>query len=104
MIGNSRLPLSNTKNLPMFTLSPKTDVNRKVVISSKHVQDQLGRDSPGVGTYQFDFNKMSKSVLNSVGPGGIKGSAVLSSRAEFSFGSTEKYFELTSVTKLKKEK
>ena len=32
-----RLPLSHTKNLPMFTLSPKTDPNRKVVISGKHV-------------------------------------------------------------------
>ena len=63
MLGN-RLPLSNTKNIPMFTLGAHTDVKNKVIISSKHIQDQLGRDSPGVGTYQYDFDKLSKSVLN----------------------------------------
>ena len=38
MLGK-KLPLSTTKNLPFVTLSPITDPNKKVVISSKHVQD-----------------------------------------------------------------
>ena len=92
MIGN-RLPLSHTKNIPMFTFSPRTDEKRKVVISNKHVQDMLGKDSPGVGAYQYDFGKLSKSVLNK-GKGGDN----------YSFGSTRKFFELSSVTNLKKEK
>jgi hypothetical protein len=92
MLGR-KLPLSNTKNLPMFTLAPLTDPNNKVVISSKHVQDQLGRDSPGVGAYQYDFDQLSKSVLNR-GKGGDK----------FSFGSSAKFFEHSSVTKLNMEK
>lgn len=56
----------------------------------------LGRDSPGVGAYQYDFNKLSKSVLNKNG-GKVP-------NAEYSFGSTEKFFEMSSVTKLKREK
>jgi len=63
MVGR-KLPLSNLKNIPMFTLSPRTDLNRKQVISSKHLVDVLGRDSPGVGAYQYDFDKLSRSVLN----------------------------------------
>lgn len=92
MIGK-KLPLSNTKNIPMFTFSPRTDEHRKMIISSKHVQDMLGKDSPGVGAYQYDFGKLSRSVLNK-GKGGDN----------YSFGSTQKFFELSSVTKLKKEK
>lgn len=59
------------------------------------MQDQLGRDSPGVGAYDVDFNKLSKSVLNYKGKGGGD---------NYSFGSTQKFFELSSVTKLKREK
>lgn len=77
----------------MFSLSPRTDANRKVVISPKHVQDMLGRDSPGVGTYQYDFNKLSKSVLNK-GKGGDN----------YSFGSAKKFFELSTVTEMKRDK
>ncbi len=36
MLGK-KLALSTTKNLPFVTLSPITDPNHKVVISSKHV-------------------------------------------------------------------
>lgn len=84
--------MSTIKNLPSFTLSPRTDKQNKLVISSKHVQDQLGRDSPGVGSYQFDFAALSKSVLNK-GKGGD----------EYSFGNGQKFFELNQIKTLKKE-
>lgn len=91
MLGK-KLPLSTTKNLPFVTLSPITDPNNKLVISSKHVQDQLGRDSPGVGTYQFEdsiFNKSLKSISRPLDAG---------------FGTSKKFFEPSSVTDLKKNK
>jgi hypothetical protein len=66
MLGK-KLALSTTKNLPFLTLSPITDPNNKVVISSKHVQDQLGRDSPGVGAYQFEDSVFNKSMISKSG-------------------------------------
>jgi len=91
MLGK-KLPLSTTKNIPFVTLSPITDPNKKMVISSKHVQDMLGRDSPGVGAYQFEDTAFNKSVLTRSG--------IL----EAGFGTTKKFFEPTSVTNLKKNK
>jgi hypothetical protein len=90
MLGK-KLPLSTTKNLPFVTLSPLTDPNKKVVISSKHVQDQLGRDSPGVGAYQFEDSIFSQSVMQRASQ-------------DAGFGTQKKFFELSSVTKLKREK
>jgi hypothetical protein len=91
MLGK-KLPLSTTKNLPFVTLSPITDPNNKVVISSKHVQDQLGRDSPGVGAYQFEDSVFNKSMISKSG------------LIEAGFGTTKKFFEPSSVTNLKKNK
>ena len=95
MLGR-KLPLSTSKNLPMFTFSPRTDLNRKQIITSKHVQDMLGRDSPGVGAYEYDYDKLSKSVLN--------GKRRAAGFENYSFGSTEKFFELKAIREQKKEK
>jgi hypothetical protein len=95
MLG-SKLPLSNTKTLPQFSLSPRTDPHCKMVISSKHLVDMLGRDSPGVGAYEVDFDKLSRSVLNRKGKGG--------GADNYSFGATQKFFELSSVTNMKRDK
>lgn len=91
MLGK-KLALSTTKNIPFVTLSPITDPNNKVVISSKHVQDQLGRDSPGVGAYQFEDSIFNKSVISKSG------------LIDAGFGTTKKFFEPSSVTNLKKNK
>lgn len=32
--------------------------------------DNLGKDSPGVGTYEYDYDKLTKSVLGK-GKGGM---------------------------------
>ncbi len=95
MLGR-KLPLSTSKNLPMFTFSPRTDVNCKKIITSKHVVDMLGRDSPGVGAYEYDYDKLSRSVLN--------GKRRMGGYENYSFGATEKFFELKSIKEQKKEK
>lgn len=53
----------------------------------------LGKDSPGVGAYEYDFGQLSRSVLNR-GKGGDN----------YSFGSSQKFFELSSVRNLKRDK
>jgi hypothetical protein len=98
MVGR-KLPLSNLKNIPMFTFSPRTDLNRKQVISSKHLVDMLGRDSPGVGAYKYDFDKLSRSVLNAANNPKKPGL-----HENYSFGSTEKFFELKAIVEQKQEK
>jgi hypothetical protein len=57
------------KNLPSFSLYAKVDTNKKVIISKQHKVDQIGRDSPGVGTYQYDYDALTKKVL-AAGKGG----------------------------------
>ncbi len=46
----------------------------------------IGRDSPGVGAYAYDFNKLSKSVLSYGGPGGKAGGAFIDKN--YSFGTS----------------
>ena len=63
-----------------------------MIISNEHKVDQIGRDSPGVGKYQYDYSKLASSVL-STGKGG----------KSYSFGTGRKFFELSQNVKLKKE-
>ena len=51
------------------------------MITSKHISEVLGRDSPGVGSYNYDFQNLSKSVLSTKGNG----------RADYSFGKSIKF-------------
>jgi hypothetical protein len=55
--------VSTLSNFPAFTMSSKIDSNKKVVISKKHSIEQLGRDSPGVGAYQYDYEKLQRKFL-----------------------------------------
>ena len=91
MVGKS-MPLSTIKNPQFITLGAITDYNRKMVISPKHYQDMIGRDSPGVGAYAYDFVHLSQSVL------GNKRKI-----AEVKIGTEHKFHELSSVTKLKEK-
>lgn len=75
-----------------MTLGAITDLNRKMVISPKHVQDMIGRDSPGVGAYAYDFMHLSQSVL------GNKRKI-----AEVKIGTEEKFHELSSVKHFKEK-
>ena len=49
-----------------------------------------------MGAYLYDFDKLSKSVLYNKKRKGVY--------ENYSFASTEKYLELSAITKLKKEK
>ena len=60
------------------------------MISSKHFVEQMGRDSPGVGTYNYDFEKLAKRVLTS-GNGGN----------EYSFGFETRFFDFRQSRQLK---
>lgn len=53
----------------------------------------IGKDSPGVGSYNYDYNKLAKSILAGKGQGG----------QDFSFGAQTKFFEFTSSKKLRTE-
>jgi len=91
MLGKP-LPLSTIKNPQFITLGAITDQSRKMVISPKHVQDMIGRDSPGVGAYAYEFASLSQTVL------GNKRKI-----AEVKFGTEDKFHELTSVKHFKKK-
>lgn len=55
-----RSPVSNVRNAPSFGIPGGTDSKNKVVISSQHVVDKLGKDSPSVGAYNNDIDKLYK--------------------------------------------
>jgi hypothetical protein len=45
--------VSNLKNAPSFTIKQKK-ITYKQVITKEHVQDMLGKETPGVGAYLVD--------------------------------------------------
>jgi hypothetical protein len=65
-------------------MSQKTDKLSKSVISKAHIIEKIGRDSPGVGTYNYDYGKLSKSILATNGNGGGK---------DYSFGFGTRFFD-----------
>lgn len=58
LTGSSNILISKVKNLPSFSIREKTDQFKKRVITKGHVVDQIGRDSPGVGAYEYDFSQL----------------------------------------------
>lgn len=50
--------ISRIKNLPAYSISTRTDKMKKLIISKDHKVDQIGRDSPGVGAYNYDYSKL----------------------------------------------
>lgn len=65
-------------------------MNKKLVISKQHMQEVAGRDSPGVGSYKYDFEKLSKSVLSK--PNDSGGNAT----RDYSFPKASKFFEVSA--------
>ena len=53
----------------MISLGEKTNKNNKAVISSKHVADLLGKESPGVGSYDADSKVSSTFHMRSASIG-----------------------------------
>eukprot|EP00347_Sterkiella_histriomuscorum_P013432 403364728 len=88
--------VSTKQNQPSFSMRERTDTNSKMVISSDHKVDQIGKDSPGVGQYSYDYSKLTKSVLstNNKSSGGGH---------NYSFSGQRKYFDFTSNMKQKAE-
>jgi hypothetical protein len=82
--------LSKMRNLPAFSISTRHDKNRKLVISKNHKVEQIGRDSPGVGQYNYNFAEMQKKVLAN-GNGGH----------DYSFGFGTRFFDFRQSTELK---
>ena len=48
------------RNSPSFGIIGRTDSKNKLIISHSHVVDKLGKDSPSVGTYNNDIQKLYK--------------------------------------------
>ena len=80
--------LSKLKNIPSYSIYSKVDTNKKVIISKQHTVEQLGRDSPGVGTYDVDYDQLTKKVL-AAGRGGGQ---------QYSFGFGSRFFECREQT------
>ena len=78
------------RNIPSYTMSSRTDSKHKVLISKQHKVEQVGRDSPGVGTYDYDYETLSKTVL-SKGEGGH----------DYSFGFGTRFFDFRQQATLK---
>ena len=79
--------LSKMRNIPAFSMSTRHDQNRKLVISKNHKVEQIGRDSPGVGQYKYDFHELQKKVLAN-GNGGHN----------YSFGFGSRFFDFRQST------
>lgn len=45
-------------------MSARNDKKNKMFITKNHVQDIIGRDSPGVGKYKINYDKLYKSILS----------------------------------------
>ena len=90
MTGFSNILISNVKNIPSFSIRERTDQFKKRVITKGHVVDQIGRDSPGVGKYEYDYSELQKRVLAS-GKGGNN----------YSFGFTTRFFDFKQIKELK---
>ena len=70
------------RNIPSYTMSTHLDAKKKVIISKDHYIEQVGRDSPGVGSYSYDYDTLSKKVLGKRKPG-----------TEYSFGFGTRFFD-----------
>eukprot|EP00347_Sterkiella_histriomuscorum_P009711 403340173 len=100
--GNYDLPvltgqkqISSTKQSPpSFSISQRVDPNKKVVISKDHIQEIIGRDSPGVGSYTYDYNRLQR-ILSKSNMGGV------TVNDNYSFTKEKKFFELTENLELK---
>ena len=79
MTGSANILISKVKNLPSFSIREKTDHFKKRIITKGHIVDQIGRDSPGVGAYGYDYSELQKKILAS-GKGGNNYSFGLGSR------------------------
>ncbi|TNV81678.1 hypothetical protein FGO68_gene3382 [Halteria grandinella] len=90
MTGQKHM-LSKLKNIPSFSIYSKVDQNKKVVITKEHKVEQLGRDSPGVGTYEYDYDQLTKKVL-AAGRGGGQ---------QYSFGFGSRFFDFREQSQLK---
>lgn len=77
---------SGKKNQPSFSFGTK--ITKPPIISKKHIQDIIGIDSPGVGTY--DTN-----------PDSLNGKSTQSPK--YTIGTEERFAEKTSVLNLKKQ-
>ncbi len=44
--------VSNIKNSPMYSINCNKRVPYKQIITKEHVQDMIGKDAPGVGSYE----------------------------------------------------
>ncbi|CDW73463.1 UNKNOWN [Stylonychia lemnae] len=83
---------SSTKEYLLKPVGYRTDPNQKQVISSQHKVDQLGKDSPGVGAYNYDYSNLTNKIL-------AQGSVV----QNFSFSQQRKFFDFTQNIRLKQE-
>ena len=86
LIGTKHM-LSKMRNIPAFSISSRHDQNRKLIISKNHKVEQIGRDSPGVGQYKYDYADMQKKVLAN-GNGGNN----------YSFGFGTRFFDFRQST------
>ena len=75
--------VSSKRNFPMISLSHRTDPNNKVMITKEHTSMIMGRDSPGVGTYTYDYSKLANKILSNHSRAG----------SEFSIGNQRKFFQ-----------
>ena len=69
-------------------MSKRTNERNKVIITSKHTQDILGKDSPGVGSYYYNYEKLASETLS-----------ILKHPAAYSFGSAPKFQEYQNINK-----
>ncbi len=82
LTGSTNILISKVKNIPSFSIRERTDQFKKRIITRGHVVDQMGRDSPGVGSYKYDFCELQKKILAS-GKGG----------SNYSFGYGSRFFD-----------
>ncbi|CDW79404.1 UNKNOWN [Stylonychia lemnae] len=100
--GNYELPnltgqkqiISTKQSPPSFSLSSRTDHNNRVIISKQHVQEIVGRDSPGVGSYNYDYSQLMNNFIS-------KGGTSTELKAKYSFKKEKKFFQLTQNVVLK---
>ena len=75
------LSVSNKKNAPSFSFGTK--VKKPPIISKKHVQELVGQDTPGVGSYNTKAEEQHSP--------------------KFSIGSEQRFQEKTAILTLKKQ-